>query len=97
MRSSMASRDNRHIVIQLGSSTTGEAHLIDGAETRGQQLREIDFRFGRQAERGAEHHLIGRGLHQFRVGVAVNQRSEIVDAIDEDVAVDDLLVRLELA
>ncbi len=27
-----ASRDNRHIVIQLGSSTTGEAHLIDASD-----------------------------------------------------------------
>jgi len=65
-----------------------KAHLIDRRQTRGQQLSEIDFRFGRQAERRSQRKLRRRRLDQRGMGVAMNLRGEIVDAIDEDVAVE---------
>ena len=65
-----------------------KAHLIDRRQTRRQQFGEIDFGFGRQAERRSQCELFVCGLDQDGMGVAVNCRGEIVDAVDIDVAVE---------
>ena len=66
----------------------GKAHLLDRRQPRSQQFREIDLGFRRQAERRAQRQLRGRRLDQRGMGVAVDLRGEIVDAVDVDVAVE---------
>jgi hypothetical protein len=65
-----------------------EPNLIDRRQSRGQQFGEIDLGFGRQAERRSQRELLCRGLDQRRMRMAVYLRGEIIDAIDEFVAIE---------
>ena len=66
----------------------GKPDLLDRRQARNQQFGEIDLGFRRQAERRAQRELRGRRLDQCGMGVAVNLRGKIVDAVDVDVAVE---------
>src|SRR6202034_1899680 len=69
-------------------SGISEPDLFDGRKTAGEQLSQVDFRFRRHADRRAKRKLLCRRFCQDRMGVAMDERREIVAAIDELVAVD---------
>ncbi len=66
----------------------GEADLLDRRQPRREQFRQFDFRFRRHAERRAQRQLPRRRLDQHGMRVAVDQRGEIIDAVDKGIAVD---------
>ena len=66
----------------------GEPHLLDRGQARRQQFRQIDLGLRRQPERRSQRQLFCRSRHQRGMGVAVDQRGEVVDAVDIAIAVD---------
>ena len=65
-----------------------KTHLLHRRQARRQQFGEIDLGLRRQPERRSQRQLLRRRRHQRRMGVAMDQRGEIVDAVDIFVAVE---------
>ena len=61
-----------------------EAELLDAGDALDQQFGEADLALGRKGNRGAERELAGDGLHDARVGMAVDQRRVIVHEVELD-------------
>ncbi len=75
--------DRHHHALGAG---IGEADLLDRGQAFDQQFRQLDLAQRRRAEGGAERNLIDRRGGDVGMSVAVDQRSEVVDAVVVDIA-----------